>query len=87
MMPRVIKHITPEIAQELLKHGRESNLMFPGKVEKYKGMMLSGKWKDGVGTTLIFKNGVLLDGRHRLTAIVETGLSYNLPFKYDFTEL
>jgi hypothetical protein len=75
--------ITPDIAVKLIQHGRPGNLMSRKKIEKYKAMMLSGKWKDGRGTSIIYKRGVLLDGRHRLTAIIETGLSYNIPFESD----
>jgi hypothetical protein len=81
---RRIKLITPEIASELINHGRKNNLMSRAKVEKYKKMMLSGKWMNGVSDTIMIKNGVLLDGRHRLIAIIETGLSFNIPFD-DFT--
>jgi len=81
---RTIKLITPEIATELIKYGRKNNLMSRAKVEKYKKMMLSGKWKDKLGDTIMLKNGVLLDGRHRLTAIIETGLSFNIPYN-DFS--
>ena len=73
-----VVNVTPEKAKELIKLGR-NNTMFPHKVTKYKNMMLSGEWKDGLGDPLIIKNNVLLDGRHRLTAIIESGLTFNMP--------
>jgi len=79
-MKPVLKLFTPEIAEELLTRGRPGNITVRRKIERYKDMMLSGKWKDGKGMPIIYKQGILLDGRHRLTAIVETGLSFNIPF-------
>jgi len=80
-MRPVIKEITPEIAADLLNHARDGNLMKRIKIERYKDLMLSGKWKNKVGTPIIFKRGILFDGRHRLTAIVETGLTFYMPFE------
>jgi hypothetical protein len=77
---RQIRLVTPDIAMELLKMARSDNMMFRQKIEKYKTMMLSGKWRNGIGDSIIIRNGKLLDGRHRLTAIIETGLSFKLPF-------
>lgn len=82
MNKSVIRLVTPEIASELLTHGRKNNLMSRSKVEKYKKMMIAGKWKNNVGTPIVIKGGELLDGRHRLTAIAETGFSYKIPFEY-----
>jgi hypothetical protein len=82
MKKPIIRIVTPEIASELLTHGRINNLMSRSKVEKYKKMMIAGKWKNYVGTPIVIKEGELLDGRHRLTAIAETGFSYKIPFEY-----
>ena len=81
-MRPVVKMVTPEMAEELLTLARPGNKMIRTKVEKYKKMMLSGKWRSGLGSPIIIKNGQLLDGRHRLTAIIETGVTIKLPFKY-----
>ena len=81
---RTVKLITPEIAAELITKGRKDNVMSRTKIDRYKDMMLSGKWRDGLGSSILLKKGVLLNGRHRLTAIVETGLSIKIPYD-DFT--
>jgi hypothetical protein len=81
-MRPVIKLVTPDVAQQLLSTARQNNYLKRTKIEKYKKMMLSGKWKDRLGTPIVIKQGNLIDGRHRLTAIVETGLSYLIPFEY-----
>lgn len=48
-------------------------------VKKYAADMLAGKWKQN-GTTISFDtNGNLLDGQHRLRAIVLTGVTVTFP--------
>lgn len=80
-MRHVIKIFTPELATDLLQHARDGNIMKRLKIERYKDIMLSGKWKNKVGTPIVFKRGILYDGRHRLTAIVETGLTFEMPYE------
>ena len=79
MMLPVLKEITPDLAREILKFARNNNLTKRSKVEKYKRQMTEGKWRDRTGTPIKVIGGVLLDGRHRLMAISESGKSYNLP--------
>lgn len=81
-MKPVYQLVTPELAVELLKGARQNNLMVKIKIERYKRLMLAGKWIDRLGTPIVVKGSELLDGRHRLTAIAETGKSYTLPFEY-----
>jgi hypothetical protein len=57
MKKPIIRLVTPEIASELLTHGRKNNLMSRSKVEKYKKMMIAGKWKNNVGTPIVIKEG------------------------------
>jgi hypothetical protein len=81
-MRPVIKLVTPDVAEQILKSARINNYLKRTKIEKYKKMMLAGKWKDRIGTPIVIKDNKLIDGRHRLIAILETGLSYNIPFEY-----
>jgi hypothetical protein len=81
MMQRAIKLVTPEFAGELLKNVNNNNQTKRLKIERYKSIMQSGKWKEKVGTPIVLIGGKVCDGRHRLTAIVETGMSFNLPFE------
>ncbi len=76
--------IDPDMAQALLqsqvlKDGSSANRKIKGwLLEEYKRDFVSGRWipsDEGIGINL---SGCLFNGQHRLTAIVETGISYPL---------
>lgn len=63
--------ITPEIAKELLKTNHNNRACREYVVEKYKNAILNDEWQFNGETIKLSKSGVLLDGQHRLHAIVE----------------
>lgn len=74
-----IVNVTPELAKNYLKFNdknrkiSEKNLLFLIKE------MLSGRFTEN-GESIVFDNyGILKNGQHRLTAIVKSGMSYNIP--------
>jgi len=69
--------ITPEIAAQLLrkniKHNR--NIMNV-TVNKYANLMSRGQWDFHTGDTIkISKDGYVVDGQHRLHAVVKSGIT------------
>lgn len=64
--------VTPELASEFLKFNNPNNrITSPGYVTKYAKLMKEGKW--GYSLPLVFsKQGMLIDGQHRLSAIIES---------------
>lgn len=74
--------ITPEIATEMLKTYKAHNHLKRTKVDKYKALMLNGKWIEKKGMAIKFHNSILADGAHRLHAIKESGCSLKVPVYY-----
>lgn len=73
--------ITPAIAAELLsKCANKSNRTLRTPViTKYANDMLNGQWTDEhIAPIVISKSGVLLDGHHRLKAIIKSGKAVNM---------
>lgn len=69
-MKAEVKTVTPEMAKEYLKLNTSNRTLRTSKVRAYARDMLNGTWQlTGQGIT-ISKDGVLLDGQHRLEAIV-----------------
>lgn len=70
--------ITPELAAELLKRNTR-NRPIKNKLQEYKSAMAHGLWRPSNGETIkVGADGVLGDGQHRLMAMVETGLTYEM---------
>lgn len=75
--------ITPEIARIYLKKSAGNRPLSRAKVEQYKADIASGNWQltsDGIAFT---KSGILKNGHHRLTAIIETGVPATMWVVYD----
>lgn len=69
--------VTPQKAKEWLAlevdNNRKTN---HSRVESYARQMLSGCWMENTGETIKFnKSGKLIDGKHRLMAVVKSGKS------------
>ena len=74
-MKAEIRTITPEIAAKMLEHNQSNRKLRKGTVDLYVKEMLDGTWNlTGQGITF-GTDGQLLDGQHRLTAIVKSGVS------------
>ena len=52
------------------------------KIDRYKDIMLRGKWLENRGMPVVISRGRLVDGIHRLTAIIESGVTLKIPVKY-----
>lgn len=78
-MNYVTEIITPEKATAYLNTSKGNRPLSKIKVKLYADIIRSGGWMDN-GTTIVFDNeGHLIDGHHRLSAIVMAGI----PVKMD----
>jgi len=80
------KHsINAEFATKLLNTLDNSlnRELIPSKVKKYQKDMINGKWSYNGDTIRITTDGHLVDGQHRLTAIVESDTVQDLYFIVD----
>lgn len=80
-MNRVNEIITPERAKQLLStRSRDYNVK---RVNAIKELMSSGKWVIDNGFFIIVRKGVLMNGRHRLRAVVELDKPIEMRVQYD----
>ena len=76
-MKTEIKLITPQIAEEMLKHNIGNRNVHQPTVDYYKTLMLQGQWKENGDSIVFSQSGRLIDGQHRLLAIIASGCSYH----------
>lgn len=67
--------ITPQIAQEYLKHNTNNRPVNKNIVSLYAKQMRKGLWEDSNDAICFSKEGELLNGQHRLFAICESGVA------------
>jgi hypothetical protein len=68
-----VVNVTPEIARHWLDCNRLNRPTKPAVVEEYIRQIESGQWKRTHQGIAFTSEGVLLDGQHRLFAIIRTG--------------
>ncbi|MGH3599440.1 MAG: hypothetical protein ACRDQH_04040 [Pseudonocardiaceae bacterium] len=65
--------VSPCLAEEMLGKNRHNRNLRSRVVTAYALDMQAGKWAENGESIKIAKDGTLLDGQHRLSAIVESG--------------
>jgi hypothetical protein len=70
-----IEVISPEEAQAYLDNNAKHRPIKEKKVNEYMQEMSDGKWRLNGKTICFDVNGRLLNGQHRLSAIVKSGVS------------
>jgi hypothetical protein len=73
MISSEIKKVTPEYARKLLSNNPSNRPMLLRHVNNLASSMRRGEWQLNGESIKISECGVLLDGQHRLSAIVKTG--------------
>lgn len=68
-------NITPEQAEKMLDKNVKNRAIRKGKVEQYASDMLNGRWQMNCVPIIFSNNNYLVDGQHRLAAIIESGVS------------
>ncbi len=74
MKTEVLK-ITPEIAESLLSTAHDNRTINKHRVLSYSKAMEDGDWKQNGESIKIDRAGILIDGQHRLSAIIQCGLT------------
>jgi hypothetical protein len=72
------ERITPTMAKNLLKNNIGNRKMRQRIVTQYASDMASGRWKFNGDAIRIDSKGNVLDGQHRLQAIVESGVAQTM---------
>jgi hypothetical protein len=70
--------ITPDVAEELLKLNDNNRNPRPDRINKYARAIDLGDWGLTGQPIIIDWNGKLMDGQHRLMAVVQTGTSVSI---------
>lgn len=71
--------ITPEVAKEMLEHNTENYRRIKrDRVAQYARQMALGLWRENGEGIQFSEDGTLLNGQHRLNAVVESGATVQM---------
>jgi hypothetical protein len=70
-----LQELTPEMAAEFLKNNTHNRPVRPSHVKFLSRQMKAGEWVFNGATIVFDKDGQVLDGQHRLLAIVDSGVT------------
>lgn len=73
--PLVVEPITPEEAEELLQANTHNRPLRAPRVDQLAEAMRRGEWIVNGETIKIAEDGTLIDGQHRLQAVVDSGVT------------
>lgn len=73
--PLVVERITPAVAEELLEANTHNRNLRASRVAQLAEAMRRGEWVVNGETVKIAKDGTLIDGQHRLQAVVDSGVT------------
>ena len=73
-----IVDVTPDMAAEMLEHNTMNRNISQLTVKRYAQAMASGEWEQNGQTITLASDGTVLDGQHRLWAVIESGIT--IPF-------
>lgn len=69
--------VTPKKAEEWLEKNTGNRNVSSTMVDRYAADMVSGRWQSN-GEPVIFNGSALLDGQHRLKAVVKAGIPVDM---------
>lgn len=78
-----IRKIGPEGAEALLKNNVRNRNVRPDHVRKLADEMGQGRWLWNGAPIVLSSDGILLDGQHRLLAVIESGVTLEMVIAYD----
>lgn len=67
--------VSPRLASELLAKNSGNRAIVAQRVKRYERLILSGLWEINGETVIIDENDELMNGQHRLSAIVAAGIA------------
>lgn len=68
--PMAVVTIGPSLAMELLEHNKINRPLSDAHVKRIAGQIIRGKWKFNGDTIKVSSNGNVVDGQHRLWAVI-----------------
>jgi hypothetical protein len=74
----VITSIGPDDAAELLATNAGNRRLNPRSVQRYASDMAAGRWRETGEAIKVGTDGRLLDGQHRLAAIIHSGVTVSM---------
>jgi hypothetical protein len=72
------ENISPNLASEILAKQAKNRTMRATHIKRLAGDMIAGRWEDNGETIKIDVEGKLIDGQHRLKAIIKSGVTLPL---------
>lgn len=81
-METKIELVTPEMASKLLDTNTNNRNLSHKTVAALSNAMARGEWKMNGDPIRMSRTGVLLDGQHRLSAVVKSGMSFDFLIIY-----
>jgi len=85
--PRIeLANVTPDLATYWLSQNRSNRSLRRAVWKAYARDMEAGAWKLTAETIKLSPDGTLLDGQHRLTAVVESGVTVSMFVAHDIPE-
>lgn len=73
-----VTDVTPDYAKSLLSKNTKNRPISDRIVKRYAAMMKKGDWHFNGETVIISENGTLLDGQHRLSAIISSNTTHKM---------
>jgi len=70
--------ITPQMAAAFLSNNGGNRKIRKGAVAKYAAIIGDGNWRRTPEAVIFDKDGVLMNGQHRMSAIVKSGVSVDM---------
>lgn len=77
-----IIEVTPRLAAEFLERNASNRRMRPGHVNALASVMAAGQFQSTHQGIAINTEGEVVDGQHRLAAIMRSGVSVRMPVAY-----
>lgn len=78
--------VTPAVAEELLKKNTRNRNIVETIVKDYAKAMTEGRWKFDGASIRISPDGLILDGQHRLSAILLSGVTLKMSVWYNIED-
>lgn len=79
--------VTPSLAKQMLEANIKNRRVKLPVLLRYTQEMNAGRWKEDTGETIkISKTGIVLDGQHRLLAVVKSNKPINFHIVYDLDD-
>jgi len=77
-----IKRVTPAFAKSLLDNNKANRKINKAQLAMLVRIMLDGKWRLTHQGVAVYEDGELADGQHRLFAVIESGVTCEMPIFY-----